>query len=161
VGNGTSGSPLGINPAAVVTSLDGLHGAVSLSAGSNVTITPSGQTLTIAASGGGGGGGLTLPYSNSIAANSTVFFLTNTGSGPAIEGDRKSSVNPGVVGRGDGGAGLLGSSNTGPGVTAGSNNGAGVYGVSSFGHGVQGVSSGTGVNSSAIYAQSMTNNGIA
>jgi hypothetical protein len=44
---------------AAVKSLNGLTGAVTLAAGSNVTITPSGQTLTIAATGGGGGGGIT------------------------------------------------------------------------------------------------------
>ena len=36
----------------VVTSLNGLFGAVNLAAGSNVTITPAGQTLTIASTGG-------------------------------------------------------------------------------------------------------------
>jgi hypothetical protein len=38
-----------------VTSLNGLTGAVTLAAGSNITITPAGNTLTIAAAGGGGG----------------------------------------------------------------------------------------------------------
>jgi hypothetical protein len=36
--------------------LNGLTGIVGISAGSNITITPSGNTLTISASGGGGGG---------------------------------------------------------------------------------------------------------
>ena len=40
-----------------VTSLNALTGDVTLSAGTNVTLTPSGNTLTISASGGGGGGG--------------------------------------------------------------------------------------------------------
>ncbi len=40
----------------VVTSVNGLINDVTLAAGSNVTITPSGQTLTIAATGGGSGG---------------------------------------------------------------------------------------------------------
>ena len=39
-----------------VTSLNGKTGAVTLAEGSNVTITESGNTLTISASGGGGGG---------------------------------------------------------------------------------------------------------
>ena len=46
-------------PVGIVNTLNGLFGAVSLAAGTNVTITPSGQTLTIAASGGGGGGDIT------------------------------------------------------------------------------------------------------
>lgn len=39
----------------VVTSLNGLTGDITLAAGSNITITPSGNNLTIASTGGGGG----------------------------------------------------------------------------------------------------------
>jgi hypothetical protein len=39
-----------------VTSLNSLTGALNITAGSNVTITPSGSSIEIAASGGGGGG---------------------------------------------------------------------------------------------------------
>ena len=42
----------------VVTGVNGLQDAVTLAAGSNVTITPSGNTLTIASVGGSGGGEL-------------------------------------------------------------------------------------------------------
>ena len=42
-----------------VTSLNGLTGALSLVAGSNITITPAGSNITIASSGGGGG---TIPF---------------------------------------------------------------------------------------------------
>lgn len=56
-GAGTGASPLGIANGQVVRSLNGLHDAVTLAAGANVTLTPSGQTITIAATGGGGGGG--------------------------------------------------------------------------------------------------------
>ncbi len=42
-------------PGTAVTALNGLANAVTLSAGSNISITPSGNTLTIAATGGGGG----------------------------------------------------------------------------------------------------------
>jgi hypothetical protein len=48
--SGFSGAPGGIS------SLNSLTGALTLAAGSNVTITPSGNTLTIASTGGGGGG---------------------------------------------------------------------------------------------------------
>src|ERR1700684_922783 len=37
----------------VVDSINGLDGAVTLAAGSDITLTPSGQTITIAASSGG------------------------------------------------------------------------------------------------------------
>jgi len=43
----------------VVKSVNNLHDAVTLAAGSNVTITPSGNTLTIGATPGGGGGDIT------------------------------------------------------------------------------------------------------
>ena len=41
----------------IVTGVNGITGAVSITSGSNVTITQSGNTITIASSGGGGGGG--------------------------------------------------------------------------------------------------------
>jgi hypothetical protein len=53
-GSGTVGLPLGIAGGQAVRSLNGLHDAVTLAAGPNVTITPSGNTLTLAASGAGG-----------------------------------------------------------------------------------------------------------
>jgi hypothetical protein len=51
----------------VVTQLNGLTGGVTLAAGSNVTLTPVGNTITISSAGGsggggGGGGGLTYYY---------------------------------------------------------------------------------------------------
>ena len=50
----------GIASGQVVKSLNSLHDAVTLSPGANISITPSGNTLTIAASGGGGGGAWNL-----------------------------------------------------------------------------------------------------
>jgi len=44
----------GIAVGAVVKSLNGLHDAVTLTAGTNVTVTPSGNTLTVSSTGGGG-----------------------------------------------------------------------------------------------------------
>ncbi len=68
-GAGTTSSLLGIAGSGVtsgkiasgqvVKSLNGLKDAVTLAAGSNVSITPSGQTLTISATPGGGGGSIT------------------------------------------------------------------------------------------------------
>ena len=51
----------------VVTQLNGLTGGVTLAAGSNITITPTGNIISIASSGsgGGGGGGLTYYYQTS------------------------------------------------------------------------------------------------
>jgi hypothetical protein len=59
----------------VVKSLNGLMDAVSLSAGNNVTITPSGNTLQISATGGGGG----VVVTNELAAGNNVGLFTNNG----------------------------------------------------------------------------------
>ena len=47
-GDGTSGAPLGIAPGQTVRSINGLADGVNLVAGQNISITPSGNTLTIA-----------------------------------------------------------------------------------------------------------------
>lgn len=70
----------------VVTTINGLSGAVTLAAGSNITITPSGNTLTFASSGGGGGspGGSNgdIQYNNSGSFGGvTVVPVSNGGSG--------------------------------------------------------------------------------
>ena len=67
----------------VVTSLNGITGKVTLTEGSNVTITPSGQTLTIASTGGPGGllptgsSGQTLRHNGTSWVSSSA--LTNDG----------------------------------------------------------------------------------
>lgn len=48
IGNGTSTAPLGIAPSQVVRSFNGLTDNVTLAAGSNISITSTGNTLTIA-----------------------------------------------------------------------------------------------------------------
>ncbi len=53
-----------------VASLNSLTGALSIAAGSNITVTPSGSTITIAASGGGGGGSSTLAGDSDVAISS-------------------------------------------------------------------------------------------
>lgn len=60
----------------VVKSLNGLRDVVSLSAGTNVTITSSGNTLQISATGGGGGG---VVVTNTLAAGNNVGLFTNSG----------------------------------------------------------------------------------
>ena len=58
-----------------VTSLNSLTGGLNIVAGSNITVTPSGSNITIAASGGGGGGG---PYTiNNQTGTSYTFALTD------------------------------------------------------------------------------------
>lgn len=52
----TAGTAGDVANGAVVKSLNGLHDNISLIAGANVTLTPAGNTLTIASAGAGGGG---------------------------------------------------------------------------------------------------------
>jgi hypothetical protein len=78
-------------PASVVTSLNTLTGDVTLAEGSNVTITPSGNTVTIAATGGPGGvlptgiTGQTLYHNGSAWTASSA--LTNDGTNVGISGN--------------------------------------------------------------------------
>ena len=86
----------------VVTTLNGLTGGVSLAAGSNVTLTPVGNTITIASSGGGSGStpidyvisfnGLTGAVTGVTTGNSNTFGpLQNFSSGISVSGATFSS----------------------------------------------------------------------
>jgi hypothetical protein len=159
--SGTAGGALsgsypnpGIAAGQVVTSVNGLKDAVTLAAGTNTTITPSGNTLTIASN------GLTLPYSGQTEVGFSAFTVQHTAmSGYAIAGSggnvgvRGSSVNgfgvegfsnnaAGVSASG-GRAGLEGGSTSGTGVWGTTSSGAGVWGASVSGDGVRGQSSGS------------------
>jgi hypothetical protein len=89
-----------------VTSLNTLTGALTLAAGSNITITPSGHTLTIASTGGGGSGTVTSfsagnlspVFTTSVATATTTpaltFALTNAGGGTVFGNSATSSGAP-------------------------------------------------------------------
>jgi hypothetical protein len=146
-GNGTSGSPLGVVPSPVVTSVNGAHGNVTLAAGSNVTITPSGSTLTIASS-GGGAGGLVLPYSGTGSSDTILFKIFNTGKGSVFEANATADgefalhgVNSSATGLG----GIHGEASFGDGVYGHSHAGFGVGGDADSGFGVSGTGSAGGV----------------
>ena len=55
-----------------VATLNGLCGAVGLTAGSNVTITSSGNTITISSSGGGGGSATGFTYASSAPGSPAI-----------------------------------------------------------------------------------------
>ncbi len=155
----------------VVKSLNGLKDAVTLAAGSNVTITPSGQTLTIATSGGGGSGDITavtagyalegggtsgdvtlgvkVPMNIIGTVTTPVISGTNTSSGQAIKGFSGGGI--GVEGVSNGSFGVRGESNAHHGVLGVSSGSSSTYGVwgthGSSGIGVRGVSqTGPGVS---------------
>lgn len=91
-----------------VSSLNGLTGDVILAAGSNVTITPTGNTLTIASSGGGSGspGGLNtqIQYNNSGSFGG-ITGATTDGSIVSLSGAHL--LNPTINGAGVGLATLV------------------------------------------------------
>jgi hypothetical protein len=59
-----------------VTSLNGLTAAVLLAAGANITITPAGNTLTIAASSGSGLSGAGSPEGVQVGSPGQTYFDT-------------------------------------------------------------------------------------
>jgi hypothetical protein len=169
-GSGTVATPLAIANGQVVRSVNGLHDAVTLAAGSNVTVTPSGNTLTIAASGGAGGLsavahdttlqgdgtsgtplGVKLPASWTTTASSPAIEAVNSGSGTGgyfigangVIANAEASDGIGVIGSGHafGVEGTTDSGGTGTGVHGESGSGPGVHGESSSGSGARGDSS--------------------
>jgi hypothetical protein len=86
-----------------VRTLNGLHDDVTLAAGANVTITPSGNTLTIAATGGSGTSlppgttGQTLYHTGSAWAASGA--LTNNGTDVSISGNLSLPTTTATIGQ--------------------------------------------------------------
>ncbi|MCM3874856.1 MAG: hypothetical protein NEA02_00405 [Thermoanaerobaculia bacterium] len=133
-------------PQTVVTTLNGASGAVALAAGSNVTLTPSGQTLTIASTGGvtlaGSGSASTASHSDhdhigaAWCCSGGLYINSLDGTNAALRG-----VAPQI--------GVHGSSYSSLPLSAGvygstSNaNGNGVWGVGGPGTGVKGTSTGS------------------
>jgi hypothetical protein len=137
-GDGSANTPLGIANGQVVRSLNGLHDTVTLAAGSNVTITPSGSTLTIAST--GGSGGLTLPFAGTGATPGPLFSITNSSS----DINQQSTA-------------VLGISGIGPGVQGQSGDYFGVYGRSTNFYGVVGVGGG---GASGVFGRSAGGDGV-
>lgn len=172
------------NPGQVVSSLNGLTGDVQLAAGDNITITPSGNTLTIAASGGltgvahdttlkGNGTaasplGVNVPLvlSGAVSADG-VLQVTNTILGSAItaKGANVGSetfagtaivATGGNNGNGKGGVGLDGRG----GQSDSGKGGTGVFGIGGVGSGA-GNAGGIGVEASGGFAMNGATPGLA
>ncbi len=149
----------------VVKSLNGLTDAVTLQAGANVTLTPSGNTLQINAT---GGSGLALPFSGVVDSSNPLFLVNNPGSGIGLQSDTiagwavfgRSQANSGVFGQtlASDAAGLLGrnEANTGSGQAIfgyASGNALGVLGISEGNDGVSGRSNARGKSGVLGYTQ--------
>jgi hypothetical protein len=142
IGGLTVTGALSFPPGQLVKSLNGLKDAVTLQAGANTTITPSGNTLTIASS------GLVLPFAGQATTVSSVpaLEITSLGGsgGPAIKGTGNDCYGVvGSVGPWAGGncAGVMGQGGTGIFGVEGYGVPGGVYGLSQDGNGVEGHSS--------------------
>jgi hypothetical protein len=123
------------SPSQVVRSLNGLTGDVQLAAGANITITPSGNTLTIAATSALTG----VTHDTTLTGNGTAGSplgvavpLTLNGTGSWIIRGSNSGAGRGLYGDSNGSWGVFGQSF--------SSDSAGVYGTCDDCSGVHGVS---------------------
>jgi hypothetical protein len=94
-----------------VTELNGLTGGVTIAAGTNITLTPVGNTITIDAAGGSGGSGITGPYvisfnglTGAVTGVSSIRGLTGavgitngSGIGLSVSGNTLTILNTGVL----------------------------------------------------------------
>jgi len=125
--NGTAWDVYSTVSGDVVTKLNGLTGGVTLAAGSNITLTPVGNTITIASSGGGGTGsgatgatGATGPQGNTGPVGdyvSTFNGLTGAVTGVTLGGAAFTGLVSSTVGFSGPGTNLIGNAS---GLTAGS-----------------------------------------
>jgi len=142
----------------VVRSVNTLKDSVTLAPGNNITITPSGHTLTIAAA-----SGFQLPYTSTTSKASTLLSLTNTGAGGAASftiangADTSAALRvstngfgTGIIGSSLSSSGIYGETNANHDTVAAirgvaTSTSAGVYGVSGdaaasiYGTGVRGI----------------------
>jgi hypothetical protein len=106
-----------IAPAQVVKSLNGLLDNVTLAAGSNITITPSGSTLTIASS--SGGGLASVAHDSSLTGNGSIASPLGISKPLSLSAAVTNDAVITGINTGDSGIGVIGSGGTsGAGVSA-------------------------------------------
>ena len=102
----------------VVRSVNNLTNNVTLAAGSNITITPSGNTLTIASTGGGGGSGINNQTTLQAGAN---FNIDGTGAANIFNATTQYNIG-GVRVLSVGGGNIFAGAGAGPANTTGGDN---------------------------------------
>jgi hypothetical protein len=111
-------------PISIVNTVNGLSGAVTLAQGTNISITPSGNTLTIASTGGGAGWSLTgnsgtTPGTNFLGTTDDVALEVKVNGARALRIEPATS--PNVIGGSEGNlvnAGVVGATVSGGGTAA-------------------------------------------
>jgi len=144
----------------VVKSINSLKDDVTITAGSNVSVTSSGNAVTIAAS----GGGITLPYSGTTASPGPGFSVTNSSGDIAVRAlatNNANVINYGLYAEAYGaqGRGVAGAVSSGHGVHGEAiSSGVGVYGKSVGGDGVVGWTG--AANKSGVFGHTAADSGI-
>lgn len=143
--NGTTwaSSPIGaadIPSGQVVKKLNNLSDNVTLAAGTNITITPSGNTLTIASTGGGGGGGILNQTTLQTGAN---FNIDGTGKANIFNAVTQFELNGERILKADLSDGDGGGENLFVGLEAGQSNKGGRNSFFGYGAGQDNTSGGT------------------
>jgi hypothetical protein len=89
--NGTGKIDSSLLAGSLVTSVNGMSGAINLQGAGNLGVSTNGNTVTLTV-GGSGGGSLTLPFTQTVSlSNGTAFSITNS-----LAGSAASFVNTGV-----------------------------------------------------------------
>ncbi|HZM86921.1 MAG TPA: hypothetical protein VFF31_10385 [Blastocatellia bacterium] len=121
------------SPSQVVSSLNGLTGNVSLAAGANITITPSGNTLTIAAS-----GALTaVAHDTTLQGSGTAASPLGVAVPLSLSGSLPDGVLVNILNTGQAGTGVVGT-----GGDSNVDNSISGYGVRGFGGKITGTGQG-------------------